>query len=1166
MTNSFYLLDIVICFRTAYFEDEGDYLVVVPYLVAKKYLITWCFVDLLGSLPFDVMFRSFSSTNLAFTKLLKVIRLARLFKLARLLKVGHVSEQVEEKLNLSPTVMSLVTLLLQVFFAGHLMACILYGMSTVITAHPWYEVATTAYPSQVDASLASKYILSLYWTFTIMATVGYGDILPNNTAERLLNVFVILLGASMFGYMLANVSSLIQSFTSTDTVKDERIAGITVYLDEKQTPLKLQDAVVKHFRNYFKHASPFDVDAMLGRLPQKLANEILLIHNGTTLKSIAILRYIENVSVRLYIFNLMKPVYYEPNEYMLQQGSPGQEIMFIVEGGALAFKKAENIDTETRIKKFERPKLQREKSVSLRFGSLLNMSSPSTKDRERAYSLMESPQGFAAEAVNRNKLAKSTKVQMQSGVFSDEFENTSGKDKRTKSFSFGADTPTSSTKERMERKKSILKHDSAYSKPVSPRSGNLELSDRKRSIMFDASTSESPSLKENNISLTRKKSSKLGLTGPGSASASASIDDAEADASTDTPTKSGPAVILPMTDADKDKDSEKKDGDGEDVIQLDTIYRNFTLDDHEFCSGTFRNVIARPNSKLRFNVNGAPNSKKSKKFEASDSSADDSEYETLRRAQTPQAFQACKGGKSSRHSKHKKASRVFRFPSSGSSASSVSSHSSKSSKSSIAEHPAAAPRSLLYTFSDMDTKKSQKIRTAAEEYEDTDEEDSDDEHVHVDAAFKWTEANMQRKGLKPIGALAPGNFVGHLAVMHDSINDASVVTTTFSTVYVLQKQDITSILTTQPSVSIQLQMAMSRAISTQSDTLGKLHMRQNRSKFLIETKEKFYTQLAVKPVEVKRIRKAQKNKMARMAHGIKKLRKPGDKEDRPTKELTRMHGVIASKDSFVKTSSEKDATLSNDLTPRSGSYSFFGRFVPGDGIATTRSLPKTVVRKVKQVERVLTKYSMLYDSDGGVNEGMGHPSADAGQSKKHRIHAHRSQLPLKVTLRATAFPPVTAMERPPVKRRRSSFNLLSGHAPDGLVASREPSVASLETRPSTSTIMTVNRHSFLQRFAGKTLAAKKEIKRRNRVMSLNDLDMLEPTSNLQSLMPRRSIPRHATMAVTRPPFNAMVNVIVPTYSNHVALQRSTEALLRRQSFPSLENDLWKIGVTSQGLL
>jgi hypothetical protein len=88
---------------------------------------------------------------------------------------------------------------------------------------------------------------------------------------------------------------------------------------------------------------------------------------------------------------------------------------------------------------------------------------------------------------------------------------------------------------------------------------------------------------------------------------------------------------------------------------------------------------------------------------------------------------------------------------------------------------------------------------------------------------------------------------------------------------------------------------------------------------------------------------------------------------------------------------------------------------------------------------------------------------------------------------------------------------------------------------------------------------KKVISRKNRVMSMNDLDTLETASDLNDIF-------SATPSASRLPMNAMRSVVVPIYSNQVALKRSTEALLRRQSFPSLENDLWKIGTMSQGLL
>jgi len=1139
VTNGFFLLDILICFRTAYFEDEGDYLVVVPVLVAWKYLCTWCLIDLLGSLPFDAIFASVSSTNLTFTKLLKFVRLARLLKLARLMKVGNISEQVEDHLGLSPTAMSLVTLLLQVFFVGHLMACVLFGLSTVITSHPWYNDGGDLFPPQEHASMGSKYILSLYWTFTIMSTVGYGDILPNNTAERLLNVFVILLGASMFGYMIANVSALIQSFNSIDSVKDDRIETITMYLDEKQTPLKLQDAVVKHFRNYFKHASPFDVEAMLDRLPQKLANEILLIHNDTTLKSIAILRYIENVSVRLYIFNLMKPVYYEPNEYMIQQGSPGQEIMFIVEGRALAFKRVEEIKKKAPKKTFVRPKMTRQRSISLRgnfgFESIFNMSTPSMPDK--GYSAVSSPQGFVAEAMSRKKSMRFTQSQMEMQMTQHPETPSSSVKLRKNSMHFDfPDLPTSTSKQqqRLKRLESMSAEHPEIPQLVAA------LTATRSSPPLSPPPLSSPSLTSPKVDSSindRKKSLQFG------ASSASDFNIGTPPSTTPTPMRERKRSIqfsdfaYPMVTEGprEEKKNASADANADDNISMGDIYPSLSLDLGELDFNPAPE-LAPPNSKLMFSVDFG--SRKSR-YEGSDSDNDDHEFHALKLQQTPQ------------HARTR--AKTFRSPATDSE-----------------KH--TPHRGSVFSFAEGDTK-TQREMPPSEKFEDDDKDGSEDESnkVPVDPSFAWSESNMKRKGLKAIGSLAPGNFVGHLAVMHDDINDSSVVTSAFSTVYILHKQDITPILTKQPTVSIQLQMAMSRAISTQSDILGKYHMRQNRSKFLVETKETFYKQLAVRPVEVKRIRKAQKNKMMRMAHGIKKkVRKPGEERN---SEFGRLSSMAGSKASLGTNNSELELGLERPKADKPAAESIPSfQLAEGLSVQAPRVLPKAIVRRVRRVERVLTKYSVLYDSDGEAEESHTHAHSqhlndnNAHSMKRHRIHAHRTPLPPKATLRSASFVPVDApvmLARQPPKRR-SSLNLLTGNssATDLLsTTSRGSSFIGLEPRKTSSFISFDHRPMLSRILARKPVDTKKVDNRRNRVMSMNDLEALEPTSDIYELLASKS-PGNPT----RLPMNAMRSVIVPTYSNQIAMQRTTDALLRRQSFPALENDLWKIGITSQGLL
>lgn len=55
-----FMFDILVNFLSAYYDDEGN-LVKENKTIAKKYLKTWFFVDLLASLPVNLVMKSFET-------------------------------------------------------------------------------------------------------------------------------------------------------------------------------------------------------------------------------------------------------------------------------------------------------------------------------------------------------------------------------------------------------------------------------------------------------------------------------------------------------------------------------------------------------------------------------------------------------------------------------------------------------------------------------------------------------------------------------------------------------------------------------------------------------------------------------------------------------------------------------------------------------------------------------------------------------------------------------------------------------------------------------------------------------------------------------------------------------------------------------------------------
>lgn len=226
-------------------------------------------------------------------------------------------------------------LLLKMVLIAHILACIWHVLGYYLIN--FVEFSWLSIDGKYEKDWISRYIMSIYWAFTTMSTVGYGDITPQNNGERVFCMIAMMIGAILFGYLVNTVGGILNRMEekSRESVQNMKIADNFMRRKNIDNSLRVK---VKKYLEYLwqnEYKSLEKEEEIFGKLPASLRNEILLESNLKYLKEIPILS--KNFSPELieYLALTIKPVQYSPDEIILDSTKNQEPSLYLISEGEI---------------------------------------------------------------------------------------------------------------------------------------------------------------------------------------------------------------------------------------------------------------------------------------------------------------------------------------------------------------------------------------------------------------------------------------------------------------------------------------------------------------------------------------------------------------------------------------------------------------------------------------------------------------------------------------------------------------------------------------------------------------------------------------------------------------------------------------------------------------
>ncbi|XP_049817911.1 potassium/sodium hyperpolarization-activated cyclic nucleotide-gated channel 2 [Aethina tumida] len=372
LSDTIFLIDIVVNFRTGIMQqDNAEQVILDPKLIAKHYLRTWFFLDLISSIPLDYIFLIFNQDYgdsfqiLHAGRALRILRLAKLLSLVRLLRLSrlvryvsqweevYILQNLQKKrterrgrlssdlskfsttksnlifkfLNMASVFMRIFNLICMMLLIGHWSGCLqfLVPMLQGFPSNSWVAINELQ-----EAFWLEQYSWALFKAMSHMLCIGYGRFPPQSLTDMWLTMLSMISGATCYALFLGHATNLIQSLDSSRRQYREKVKQVEEYMAYRKLPREMRQRITEYFEHRYQ-GKFFDEEVILGELSEKLREDVINYNCRSLVASVPFFANADSNFVSDVVTKLKYEVF-QPGDIIIKEGTIGSKMYFIQEG------------------------------------------------------------------------------------------------------------------------------------------------------------------------------------------------------------------------------------------------------------------------------------------------------------------------------------------------------------------------------------------------------------------------------------------------------------------------------------------------------------------------------------------------------------------------------------------------------------------------------------------------------------------------------------------------------------------------------------------------------------------------------------------------------------------------------------------------------------------